>query len=97
MTYWGSFLPAETDYSKLGSEVKLLPGIISFIIFRKPQPRIEVAYSSPTPVKGFNDIFSSVSAAECVSYRTGQGQLASARKEDNLDEELEGCNTDGNS
>lgn len=64
MTYYSSFLPPEVDYSKLQSEVKLLLGIISFIAFRKPQPKTEIAYSSPSPVKGFNDIFSSISVAE---------------------------------
>ena len=64
MTYCSFFLPPEVDYSKLQSEVKLLLGIISFIAFRKPQPKIEIAYSSPSPVKGFNDIFSSSSVAE---------------------------------
>lgn len=97
MTYCGSFLPPEVDYSKLQSEVELLLGIISFIAFRKPQPKIEIAYSSPSPVKGFNDIFSSISDSRVESCGTGQGHPPSARKRGNLNEELEGCNAEGNS
>ena len=81
MIYWVSLLPPEVDYSKLGSEVKLLLEIISFIVFRKPQLKIEIAYSSLAPVKGFNDIFRAMKQVK--------GQPSSARKEDNLDEELE--------
>lgn len=52
MTDCGSFTPPEVDYSKLGSEVELLLGIISFIVFRKPQPKVEITFSSLSPVKG---------------------------------------------
>lgn len=97
MTYCRFFLPPEVDYSKLQSEVKLLPGIISFIAFRKPQPKIEIAYFSPSPVKGFNDIFSSSSSSRVESYGTGQGHPPSSGKRGNLNEELEGHNSEGNS
>lgn len=60
MIYKALFIPPEVHYSELGSEVKLLLEIISIMVFRKPQPKIEITYLSMSPMKGFNDIFSAM-------------------------------------
>lgn len=47
MTYRGSFLPPEADYSKLGSDIEPFL-VINFLVFRKLQLEIEIAIP-PTP------------------------------------------------